>query len=751
VAQGALLHPSAIAVDSAGNVYVADARLEQVLEFAAAGGAMTVVAGTGAEGFAGDGGAATSALLSGPSGVAIGADGSLYIADTGNARVRVVRGGVISTFAGGSVVGSGGDGGVATAAQLRLPTALAVATDGSLLIADTGNHRVRRVSPVGIITAFAGSGVEGFAGDGGAAVNAELAAPQGLAVLGDGRVVIADTRNERLRVVALNGTITTLAGSGVRGYRGDGGVATSAQLCLPRGVAVNAGGEVVFADLCNHRVRKIAADGTITTVAGSGVEGNATAAGSATAAALGSPAAVAFAANGAVLIADDETGVVAEVAADGSLAALSGGAASHGATVAAAVKNALYGQVEVLATVASGSPLPQGSMTLSEGGVVLGATVLQNAAGDIVLPRLAAGTHALLATYGGDLLHSTATTSVSITVQPAVVMATANAASIHYGDALPALSGNISGVLVQDVGNVSSVFATAAPNLATVGVYPITATLAGSASANYSVFMSAASGSLVVQPATPAVTVQASGNTYAGLSLPLSAMVLPPARGVASGTVVFSDGGTQIVSAALNGGTAAAVFVAPPAGTHSIVAAYSGDANFAAAQSAVTQIAVAAMPDFGLTCASCSQTVNAGSVASFDLVVAPTGGAFSGSIVFAVGGLPHGATATFSPSALVPGASTVHVTMSVQTLSAQLQRGAPAVFAAFLLCGFVLRGRRRCAAFCTLVCIALAGCGARTASQSKTATAYPLTVTATSTNLAGSVVTHTRSVTLNTI
>ena len=223
------------------------------------------VSGT-TEGLSGDGGPATAAQLSFPSGVAVTADGGFLIADRNNHRVRRVSpAGTITTVA-GTTAGLSGDGGPATAAQLAAPFGVAVTADGGYLIADTFNDRVRRVSPAGTITTVAGT-TAGLSGDGGPATAAQLSDPFGVAATADGGFLIADTFNNRVRRVSPGGTITTVAGT-TAGLSGDGGPATAAQLSDPCGVAATADGGFLIADAVNHRVRRVSPAGTITTVAG---------------------------------------------------------------------------------------------------------------------------------------------------------------------------------------------------------------------------------------------------------------------------------------------------------------------------------------------------------------------------------------------------------------------------------------------------------------------------------------------------
>jgi sugar lactone lactonase YvrE len=229
----------------------------------------------------GDGGPANAAYLLAPRSVSVDAQGNVYIADTQNHRIRIVRGdGTIATFAGAGVAGNSGDGGNAAAAQFSTPQGVLAAADGSVYVSDTGNSRVRRISSDGTIQAFAGAH-SGFSGDNGPAQLAELSEPVGLAEGPDGSIYIADTANNRIRRVDPGGQITTVAGTqnGVgRGvsclpgsaacYSGDGGLAANARLNLPRGLAVGPDGTLYIADTANQVVRKVDPSGTISTIVG---------------------------------------------------------------------------------------------------------------------------------------------------------------------------------------------------------------------------------------------------------------------------------------------------------------------------------------------------------------------------------------------------------------------------------------------------------------------------------------------------
>ncbi|MGH9125381.1 MAG: protease pro-enzyme activation domain-containing protein, partial [Acidimicrobiales bacterium] len=269
--------PSAMAIDGAGNLYVADILDNRVRKITPAG-IVTDFAGspTGVAGNSGDGGLATSALLKGPMGVAVDSVGNVYIADTGNQRIRKVSpDGVITNFAGNQngEYGNVGDGGPATAAQFAGPMGMAFDSAGDLFVADFANYRVREITTAGIVSNFAGSpnGVGGNSGDGGQAVQALLETPRDVAVDVAGNVIISDSGNNRIREVSRSGVITNVAGSpsAAAGNTGDGGPATSAELSYPVGIATDPAGSLYIADAGNNRIRMVDPAGTVTDFAGS--------------------------------------------------------------------------------------------------------------------------------------------------------------------------------------------------------------------------------------------------------------------------------------------------------------------------------------------------------------------------------------------------------------------------------------------------------------------------------------------------
>jgi YVTN family beta-propeller protein len=321
---------SAIAVDVSGNLFLAQDGQSAIRRVDAKTGTISTVAGNGANGFDGDGGPATEAVLGNPQGVVVDAAGNILIADTSNNRIRRVNSvtGFISTIAGNGTAGFAGDGGLASAAVLNTPQGLALDATGNLFFVDSGNYRIRRVdAKTGVITTVAGNGGRGFSGNGGPATNAMFnfigyGVPPQVALDAAGDLYIADQFNQQIRRVdAKTGIITTVAGILAEGYGGDGGLAISAELSDPSGILVDPSGNLYIGDNDNNRVRFVAATtGTISTIAGNGGLGDGE---SATTAALYYPQGVA-AAGGNIWIADSNNTLIRLVNPAGVISTISG-------------------------------------------------------------------------------------------------------------------------------------------------------------------------------------------------------------------------------------------------------------------------------------------------------------------------------------------------------------------------------------------------------------------------------------------
>ena len=308
-----LNQPTGVAVDAAGNLYIADPQDQRVRKVSASG-TITTLAGTGVRDYSGDGGPASAATLNAPSGVAVDSAGNVYIADPGNKRVRkVTPAGIITTVAGNGTQGFSGDGGPATSAALNNPYALAFDNAGNLHIADKNNARIRKVTAAGIITTIAGTGIGGFSGDGGLATSAGLS-PSGIVFDSAGNLFVVDS--PRVRKINSTGVISTIAGINANTFSGDGGPATSAALSVPTGVAVDAAGNVYIGDTGNGRVRKVTPAGIISTFAGGAlVGGNFGDGGVATSASLALPTGITFDSAGNLFIADSNHSRIRRVSA----------------------------------------------------------------------------------------------------------------------------------------------------------------------------------------------------------------------------------------------------------------------------------------------------------------------------------------------------------------------------------------------------------------------------------------------------
>jgi sugar lactone lactonase YvrE len=406
--------PNDVAVDAAGDLFIADSGNNVIREVNGATGIITTVAGNGASGYSGDGGPATTAELGALSGMAVDAAGDLFIADLVDSVIREVHAatGIITTLAGNGTAGYSGDGGAATAAELNWPAALAVDSAGNLFIADSGNYAIRKVDgATGIISTVAGNGsTNGNSGDGGSAIHAGLSNPRGLAFDAAGDLFIAtdDYYQSLVREVSLAGIITTVAGNGYggSGYSGDGGPATAAQLNSATRLAFDAAGDLLIADSGNDVIRAVSPAGIITTVVGvasvGGYSGNGGDGGPATAAQLYLPSGVAVDASGDLFIADTGGERIREVTPS-LLVTL----ANTTTAVVSSNSTSLFGQsvtfTVTIGVVAPGAGTPTGKVKFSDGNTFLGAGMIDNS-GQVTLTTsiLTPGTHTITASYSGD-------------------------------------------------------------------------------------------------------------------------------------------------------------------------------------------------------------------------------------------------------------------------------------------------------------------------------------------------------------
>ncbi|HEY2470684.1 MAG TPA: DUF2341 domain-containing protein, partial [Terracidiphilus sp.] len=518
-----------VAVDSAGNLYIADLQNSVIRKVSAANGQMSTIAGNGTSGYSGDGGPAINAAISWPRGICLDRSGNIYFADNGNNVIRKIDGstGVITTVAGDGtgLWGYSGDGGPATSARFSGATDVRVDSAGNLYIADPYNMRVRKVSAAtGVITTIAGDGVPGYTGDNGSTTSAELYWPYGVAVDPVGNLYITDMNNSVVRRVdATTGMITTVAGNGTQGYTGDNQSATNAELNNPLGITIDSASNLYISDSGNNVIREVVAGtGTIVTIAGNGTQGWSGDGGPAVNAELFTPWGVSTDSTGNLYIADSGSDRVRVV----------GSSVSEPATT--------------MPTITWANPAP---ITYSTGlsGTQLNATA--NVPGTFTYTPdagsvLQAGLSSLsvLFTPNDTAHYSPAMATVALTVNQAVpAISWANPAAITYGTPLTTTQLNATA-------SIPGIFdyAPAAGTVLLPGTQTLTTTFTPADTNNYasaalsvSITVSAASGSPVISTFA--------GNGYEGYSgdggpaVDSQLLFLSTSKSDASGNVYISD------------------------------------------------------------------------------------------------------------------------------------------------------------------------------------------------------------------
>jgi sugar lactone lactonase YvrE len=319
---------SGLAFGPAGDLYVADHYNHQISRVDGSG---VVQAVGGRERFAGDGLPAEHAVVNFPGGIVADATGNIYVSDNWNRRIRKIDAAhTVSTFAGNAIFGDYGEGLPANAASLGLPDQMVALPDGGLVFADYADNRVRRIDRAGLITTVAGNGEPGGTGDGGPALLAQLSNPYGVAIDPAGNIYVSEATGQRIRKIAADGTISTVAGTGVPGFSGDGGPALNASLNGPVSLALDPNGNLYVCDFGNLRIRRISPDGIIATVAGNGKAGSTGDGGPATAASINGPWGLAFDAFGSLIFTSNALGVnprggkVRRVRPDGTIETIAG-------------------------------------------------------------------------------------------------------------------------------------------------------------------------------------------------------------------------------------------------------------------------------------------------------------------------------------------------------------------------------------------------------------------------------------------
>lgn len=737
VATSALISaPAAILVDGAGNVFFTELGNSTVREIVKATGLLQTIAGTGTAGYSGDGGAANQAALNQPEGLAIDAGGNLYIADTQNNVIRKIDAttGNISTIAGSLTAGFAGDGQLATTGQFNEPWGLFAASNGSLYIADYGNNRVRRIDNTGKLSTVAGNGQPGYAGDGGSANVSSLNHPVGVLLDPASNLFISDSENNVIRkVLASTQQIFTFAGNGASAASGDGTNAdtTTAGTNKPYGISLDASGDLFIADRLGLTIREIlgpvgriqfrdlkvtntspltaqhiANNGNaplhisaITPVSNAVINAGTTTCPTTTALAVGTvctiglqfkPATVGSPVNGEIDITSDSAVTPATILLFGNSLTIE---PTTTTLVSSLNPSAVGGAVTFTATVASNSPTLTGSVQFFDGTTLLGgaAQLLNSTTRQATLTTtvLTLGSHSITAVYSGDNANQTSTSAalIQIVKQTSVLQLTSNlnpaqvyqtitftvtASETPAGGATP--TGDIvfsadGSLLPNGTVTMSNGVASYNAALLTAGTHIITATYAGDTSN-----LPANSNSLsqVVNLASTTTTLSTS-NASVLLTVPVTftASVSGSSTATPTGNVIFKDGTATLGTVALNNAGSASFTTSTLAtGTHSITAAYQADANFAASVSAALTETVQKIATSTSVSAN-ANPANAGAAVQFTVAVTAANSTspnvpITGTVTLMEGATVLG-TGTVTASGTNPAAGTA--TISVSTLA----------------------------------------------------------------------------------
>lgn len=674
--------PSGVVVDAAGNFYISDSGNERIRKVDAVSHKISTVAGDGNAGVTGDGGTAIYANLNAPAGLAIDGAGNLYIADSNNHAIRRVDAntGIITTIAG--VIGHpgySGDGGAATSAELNTPEGVAFDNNGNLYIADTSNNRIRMVAASnGNISTVAGTGTAGFGGDSSAATSAQLNAPWGVAISATGDLYIADQNNNRIRMVAAsNSNISTIAGSSAtQGFGGDGGPATSAQLNIPENVALDPAGNLYIADAGNNRVRKVnAATGIISTIAGNGnpsVSGDGS---PATQAGLYGPDALSLDGNGNLYISDLFHHRIRKVSSntaylryadiregntspaqnqtfenDGNdaltisqIQTVSNSALGQGTNACAA--STVISAASTCTIFAEFAPTTTGTPVTGTISVTSNAVNnTQSAPATITLVgnslKLNPTTTVLSSSKSASTTGSSITLTAVVTVTPPGVNVPSG--KVQFYDNGATLLGTAIAPTSTNATNVSATYVLPLSSL-TAGTHSITAVFQGDTYDNTSTSNAI---SQVVQDIT-SLKVQSTLNpSEVGQAVTFTATLTDAAGGTPTGNIVFYDGNTVISTVPLTGTFVETLTLTNlTVGTHNIKAVYAGDATTEASTSAVVAQLVTPNATSTTTLVPSANPANAGAALTLTATVTPstTGGTLSGTVIFKDGATQIGA------------------------------------------------------------------------------------------------------------
>ncbi len=721
--------PSDVAVDNAGNLYIVEFGSMQVRKVGSDGIIHTIAGTgvLPCYGDLGNNGPATSACIN-PVDIALDAAGNIYLSDSGfNLIWKITSDGIIHKIAGGGCGdvfgGYCGDGGPATSASLNFPHGLTVDPTGNVYFADSWNNVVRKIDTNGIITRFAGTGEinSGYSGDGGPATSAQLHEPRSVSLDSSGNIFIADYINQVVRKVTPAGIITTVAGNGTQGYSGDGGPAISAQLNYPNGTAFDAAGNLYIADNGNNRIRKVQLASkfdttvaltsssnpsmvaqqvtfTATVTSGNGIPtGTVTFMDSTTTLgtdSLDASGKARYSTSSLLAGTHSITAVYSgnSVYSTSASAALSqvvnqGGKTATTIAISASTTAPFAGaSVTFAATVTGGTTKPTGTVTFKDGSAILGTGTLDaNAKASYASSTLTAGTHSVSASYAGDSNYTASDSSaVSVTVRAlttsVTVTSSANPSTQGQSVAFTATATSNSGgvptgtVTFKDGSTALGTVALDASGKAaystsslSAGTHSITAVYGGDST--YPSSSSTALSQTVNQATKNATTTTLTVNSttpLAGASVTFTATVTATGGTVnPTGSVTFKEGNTTLGTGTLDAsGKAAYATTSLAGGAHSVSASYAGDTNNNPSNSSAVSLAV---QDFALPPGPLAVTVAVGQTKTTTFAVSPVSG-FTGTITFACVVPTTMAKASCSATPVqITGTSAVNSTLSVTT------------------------------------------------------------------------------------
>ena len=652
--------PMGIVVDAAGNIFLSDSSNNRLRRVDGVTGIITTVAGNGTPGFAGDGGAATQAEISAPSGIVLDGAGNLFFTDTGNHCVRRVDAftGIITTVAGtAGVQGFGGDGGAATAAKLSLPEGLTFDAAGNLYIADTGNNAVREVDALTAkIRTIAGTGTGSYNGDNRVATTATLNSPWSVIVAQDNSIYIADLSNARVRKIDVAGVITTVTGNGSKGASGDGGPATAAQVDAPAALALDPAGNLYIADSGNNRVRRInATTGFMETITGTGSAAFTGDAGPANIATIYGPYALYFDNGGNLFLADMFHNRVRRISATAvtltfpairatKVSVPQSEALENDGNATLTLGQDLFVNAALDPKTTCGSAPIAADRNCELDVEFAPATVGNPVLGTVTVPSDASNSPNVVTVTGQALSVNPTSVTLSSSVNPSLVGASVVfTATVLSAD--PTLSGAVvfldgTTQLCSSSLNVAGQ-ATCTTTSLTLGQHNITANYAGDANNASSV------SSVLIQVVKQATTVvfTALPNPAVVTSTVTLNATASAATGTPTGTITFYDGVNAIGTVAVNAsgfGTMSTSTLTP--GTHALTAQYGGDATDAVGTSAIVSELISQATTL-TTLASSNSSVVVGTSVTFTATVSTSGPSPTGTVQFKDGGVLLGSSA----------------------------------------------------------------------------------------------------------